>query len=100
MPSSFEPCGISQMLAMKHGQPCLVNDVGGLTDTVKHNENGFVFFGRDKEEKIISLIKVFQLAVNTYCNHAERYQVLADSAKSQRFSWKNSINEYIEKLYK
>jgi len=99
MPSSFEPCGISQMLAMKHGQPCLVNDVGGLTDTVKHNENGFVFSGNNKKEKITSLIKVFQLALDTYCNHAEKYQTLADSAKSQRFSWKKSINEYIEKLY-
>ena len=43
MPSSFEPCGISQLLAMRDGQACLVNEVGGLKDTVKHNETGFSF---------------------------------------------------------
>src|SRR6056300_946863 len=45
MPSSFEPCGISQMLAMRAGQPCLVHAVGGLLDTVTDGSDGFVFSG-------------------------------------------------------
>ena len=45
MPSSFEPGGISQMLAMRAGQLCVVHGVGGLKDTVTDNVNGFVFDG-------------------------------------------------------
>ena len=45
MPSSFEPCGIGQMLAMRDGQPCLVHHVGGLRDTVLDDETGFAFSG-------------------------------------------------------
>ena len=51
MPSSFEPCGISQMLALRAGQPCLVHHVGGLRDTVKDNGTGFVFSGETPTEQ-------------------------------------------------
>lgn len=45
MLSSFEPCGISQMLAISIGQPCLVHSVGGLSDTITDDLNGFSFTG-------------------------------------------------------
>ena len=51
MPSSFEPCGISQMIAMRHGQPCIVHSVGGLRDTVTHGKTGFVFDGDTQVEQ-------------------------------------------------
>ena len=45
MPSSFEPRGISQMLAMRDGQPCVVHHTGGLKDTVQDGRTGFAFNG-------------------------------------------------------
>ena len=51
MPSLFEPCGISQMLAMRNGHPCLVHRTGGLKDTVEHLKTGFHFDGDTYEEK-------------------------------------------------
>ena len=43
MPSAFEPCGISQMLAMRDCQPCVVHAIGGLKDTVHDGVTGFTF---------------------------------------------------------
>ena len=51
MPSSFEPCGISQMLAMRDLQPCVVHAVGGLKDTVQDGVNGFSFTGDSPAEQ-------------------------------------------------
>ncbi|TFG75147.1 MAG: glycogen synthase, partial [Flavobacteriales bacterium] len=52
MPSLFEPCGISQMLSMRNGNPCLVHHTGGLKDTVEHLTTGFSFDGVTYDEKI------------------------------------------------
>ncbi|NJN79399.1 MAG: glycogen synthase [Anaerolineales bacterium] len=43
MPSRYEPCGLAQMIAMRYGCVPIVRAVGGLNDTVTHNETGFVF---------------------------------------------------------
>lgn len=99
MPSSFEPCGISQMLAMRAGQPCLVNGVGGLIDTVKNNEDGFVFSGNTLEEKVSELIKKFGFALNLYEQSPEQYAKICQQASKCRFSWDKSAGNYIEQLY-
>lgn len=99
MPSSFEPCGISQMLAMRAGQPCLVHDVGGLSDTVSDLETGFVFAGEDLREQKLALLDRFSYALNMYVHESELYKKICESAKAQRFEWQGVALNYINFLY-
>ncbi len=99
MPSSFEPCGISQMLAMRAAQPCLVHRVGGLRDTVSDGVNGFVFSGDSLVEQATALVETFAAALDTKDRDAKRWQQLRDAAAAQRFTWGESIGGYIERLY-
>ncbi|BBN83284.1 glycogen synthase [Pseudoalteromonas sp. A25] len=99
MPSSFEPCGISQMLAMRAGQPCLVHQVGGLADTVQHLQNGFTFSGEDLEQQCDQLIATFNFALTTYQSAPEQYTQLSKNAAQARFTWQSSAKDYILQLY-
>ncbi len=99
MPSSFEPCGISQMLAMRAGQPCLVHQVGGLADTVKDLENGFSFSGEDLAEQVSQLLEKFNFAINMYADNQTQYQQLASNAAAARYTWLQAAHEYIDQLY-
>ncbi|WP_416305974.1 glycogen synthase [Neptunicella sp. SCSIO 80796] len=97
MASSFEPCGISQMLAMREGQPCLVHGVGGLKDTVKQGESGFVFGGKDLTEQADNLLVMLQHALQ--CRPTPQWQKIKRTAKAQRFDWHGVSNLYVQKLY-
>ena len=99
MPSSFEPCGISQMLAMRAGQPCLVHGVGGLNDTVKDGVNGFVFTGASGEEQALNFINKFTECLELMQHSAKQYKLVADAAAAERFTWQSVASEYLEKLY-
>lgn len=99
MPSSFEPCGISQLLAMRAGQPCLVGSVGGLKDTVTHHANGFVFDGANDAERVVNMQRCFDDALALYHKQPEAYKKISVQAKSTRFTWAESAQEYIAKLY-
>ncbi|WP_373057105.1 glycogen synthase [Zunongwangia sp. H14] len=99
MPSLFEPCGISQMLAMRNGQPCLVHNTGGLKDTVIHRKTGFSFTGDTIEDKIKEFVKVFSETVDLYFNDKKEWKKIAANAKKQKFTWKKSVDEYYKVLY-
>ena len=99
MPSLFEPCGISQMLAMRNGNPCLVNHTGGLKDTVVHMETGFSFGGKTYDEKIENMLNSFNLAIYIYTNDKPQWKRIKSNAKKVRFTWEKSITQYYAKLY-
>jgi starch synthase len=94
MPSRYEPCGISQMIAMRYGSVPLVRAVGGLHDTVTDSETGFVFV----DTKVKSFNDALRRALNLY-PYRSRWQNLQLAGMAQDFSWENSARKYLE-LYK
>ena len=100
MPSSFEPCGISQMLAMRAGQPCLVHAVGGLKDTVRNGVTGFSFAGGSLTEQADLLVATFEHALNMYRKEPTRWRSMREKAGAVRFEWEASADAYLRHLYR
>lgn len=99
MPSLFEPCGISQMLAMRNGHPCLVHYTGGLKDTVAHLKTGFTFDGKTTDEKIKHMVDSFDIVLDLFANDKPAWEKIRSNAKKERFTWKNSVDDYYQMLY-
>ncbi|MGB5435441.1 MAG: glycosyltransferase, partial [Maribacter sp.] len=99
MPSLFEPCGISQMLAMRNGVPCLVHHTGGLKDTVEHMKTGYSFDGDTFDEKIKNMLESFDLILDLYTNDKPLWKKIQGNAKKMRFTWEKSVDEYYRLLY-
>ena len=99
MPSSFEPCGISQMLAMRAGQPCVVHGVGGLHDTVASGETGFVFAGETPIEQAQAFVDTVGAALALRRDRPNRWQRIREQAAAQRFDWRSTARQYIEQMY-
>lgn len=99
MPSLFEPCGISQMLAMRNGNPCLVHHTGGLKDTVEHMKTGFAFDGKTFNAKLDDMVDKFDEALNVWQNDPATWKKIKANAKKMRFTWEKSLDEYYNKLY-
>ncbi|HET9905127.1 MAG TPA: glycogen/starch synthase [Anaerolineales bacterium] len=94
MPSRYEPCGISQMIAMRYGCVPLVRAVGGLHDTVTDSETGFVFV----DARVKSFNDAVRRALSLYPNRS-RWSELQQAGMAIDFSWTASAKKYFE-LYK
>jgi starch synthase len=99
MPSSFEPCGISQMLALRAGQPCLVHGVGGLKDTIIDNKTGFVFEGKNLTGQADAMVEKLQEAIKLHRTSPAKWKKIGKAASKARFEWTNSIDAYLTQLY-
>ncbi len=100
MPSSFEPCGISQMLALRSGQPCLVHRVGGLKDTIIDNKTGYVFSGNNLTEQANAMIVAVERALKQHQKKSPKWKNMCTAAAAARFGWADSIDAYLKQLYK
>ena len=99
MPSSFEPCGISQMLAMRAGQPCVVHGVGGLKDTVHNGSNGFVFHGESAKQQAEDFVTTVNRALQVKASYPELWQEIGKNAAAARFDWPAAAQQTIGKMY-
>ena len=95
MPSKFEPCGLSQLIAMRYGSLPIVRATGGLENTVTgyplDNSTGFKFWGYDgwaMKDAILCAMNVYK---DKYTLNAMR-----TSAMKADFSWKESAKKYLE----
>lgn len=98
MPSKFEPCGLSQIIAMRYGTLPIVRETGGLMDTVQpYNEftgegTGFSFSNFNGDEMGDA---VFRAARLFWDNH-DAWNQLVTQAMSQDFSWTRSADKYLD----
>jgi starch synthase len=99
MPSSFEPCGIGQMLAMREGQPCVVHEIGGLKDTVRNGVNGFSFAGYTPADQADNFVKTVHQAVQLLLTNPDQFERIRRAAFAARFLWSDSVRLYRELLY-
>jgi len=98
MPSLFEPCGISQLIAMRYGTLPIVRETGGLQDTVTpYNQftkqgTGFTFTHYNSED----LIHVINMTIDLYYQHQEDFQLMIQQAMAKDVSWDVSCLAYQE----
>jgi len=95
IPSRFEPCGLTQMIAMKYGSVPIVRATGGLYDTVQDGTTGFVFDKFDSAEMLNALKRAFV----TYSTDKNKWNSLIHNCVNQDFSWTRSAQKYAV-LYK
>jgi starch synthase len=100
VPSRFEPCGLTQLIALRYGTVPIVREVGGLADTVfdkdhsyrpLHERNGYVF--RDFDNA--GLESALGRAIACYRDHPEHFRELMKNAMRSDYSWNTPGQDYL-----
>ena len=98
MPSLFEPCGLSQLMALRYGTIPIVRETGGLKDTVQaYNEyestgTGFSFTNYNAHE----MLNTIRYAEHIYYDKKREWNKMVDRAMAEDFSWEVSAKKYQE----
>ncbi len=100
VPSRFEPCGLTQLIALRYGSVPIVRSVGGLADTICdiadirqafHNRNGFCFEPYSAKE----LDETLHRAIHYYMDQPNSFLQLRQNGMRQDFSWKEPAQHYL-----
>lgn len=97
MPSQFEPCGLSQMIALRYGCVPIVRETGGLRDTVlSYNHynnagNGFTFFNYNAHDMLFTIRR----ALRYYHKHPDVWRELQSRGMNGDYSWNASAETYL-----
>ena len=103
VPSMFEPCGLTQLIALRYGTVPVVRAVGGLRDTVfdrdwseaaEEDRNGFVFY----ESDYIALESALGRSIALWHDHPDAFAELAQTGMAQDWSWNHPCEHY-ENIY-
>jgi starch synthase len=98
MPSRSEPCGLTQMYAMRYGAPPVVRSTGGLIDTVENYDEstgageGFRF----EDATVAALADTLGWACSTYYDRPAHYAALQARGMRRDFSWRPSAERYLD----
>ena len=102
MPSAFEPCGLSQMIALRYGTVPIVRETGGLRDTVlSYNDytgegNGFTFFNYNAHD----MLHVIQRALHFFRDKKDIWLLLQQRGMRADYSWLHSSRAYLDLYHK
>ena len=98
MPSLFEPCGLSQMMALRYGSVPIVRETGGLKDTVfPYNEyddtgTGFSFANYNAHE----MMDIIDYAISVYKDHRDAWDRIVQRGMHEKLDWDKSSDEYLK----
>ena len=100
VPSRFEPCGLTQLMALRYGTLPIVRETGGLKDTVQpYNEfegtgTGFSFANYSAQE----LLNTINYSKKIFFDYKENWEAMQERAMQQNYSWAASAEIY-QRLY-
>ena len=101
VPSLFEPCGLTQLIAMHYGTVPIAHSVGGLKDTVfdideagvsEVKRNGYTFYSPTKEEILLSIDRAF----NHFFHDRNKWLLMVKNGLSANISWRASADAYLD----